>query len=462
MRSREFRDVPYAKPGTPEREELTAKAAQQIEQARINLMLNAPFFGMLVAYLRTELIWPEQWPRGVPATAFTDGRRICFNPMFALSIEHGCLCTVLCHEVLHAALDHISRLVGRIPLLWNFAADFVVNEVLQDFLLTTNTRAREWKMLPGVLLDARYRGMSAEQVYESLRKKADEQTRRLTEILLAADAQGNGSPGGGASTLEEVLKQIARGYTIFVRPASFANGTGSDGAEQSESSLASREIWTERLIRASQVAGQHGTLPESMQQVINGLLAPVVDWRVVLQAFVEQTARADYTFRQPNRNLLYMNLYLPSLSSPALREVVVIVDDSGSCQDSIRQFLSECVAIFDLYPGCLLHLVSCDVKPVHVLDWEPGDTEPSIDTKFSLYGGGGTSFVRPFEMIRDKGWEPSVVIYLTDLYGTMPPGDLDPGCPVLWVVNRPPGPGDRVPFGTMCHFNKLGQERPAG
>ena len=442
MKSPAARSIPYAPPGTPERDYLTEEAARRIEQARMNLMLSAPFFGMLVMHLRTILLWPEEWPRGVPTTAFTDGVRICFNPMFALYRDPSELCAVLCHEVLHAALDHIGRLQDHDPFLWNLAADYVVNEILLDFIRTTDTRAAQWKLPQGALVDSRYRGKSGEQVYEILRRNGLHGHR---------PTPSNDARAGGGMPMEEVVRQVAEGHTVFVRsledPRSLPDRTRD----------VQGDLWAERLVRAGQMAGFRGTLPAAIRHAIEGLLAPVVDWRVVLQAFVEQVARADYTFQRPNRNMLYLDLFLPSLSSPELREVVAIVDDSGSCQHAIKPFLSECAGIFDAFPGCLMHLVSCDTEPEHVLDWEPGDPEPGFDAKIELHGGGGTSFVKPFEMIREKAWEPSVVLYLTDLDGIMPEPELEPECAVLWVVNNTRHSQEELPFGNLCCYHELSE-----
>ena len=75
---------------------------------------------------------------------------------------------------------------------------------------------------------------------------------------------------------------------------------------------------------------------------------------------------------------------------------------------------------------------------------------PDLRHGVKLTGFGGTDFAPPFRMIREKEWSPAAVVYLTDMWALFPPADLEPPCPVLWVVT--PG-GDsspsELPFGTV-------------
>jgi predicted metal-dependent peptidase len=189
--------------------------------------------------------------------------------------------------------------------------------------------------------------------------------------------------------------------------------------------------------------------------LIDEILKPVVDWREVLARFVHDVSKDDYRWNRPNKNYLDAGLYLPGLYSEKLGEIVVILDDSGSCQMEIPQFLSEAIGIFDMFPGCLLHLITCDTEPTHVLDWEQGQDEPTFEGKHAVYGGGGTSFVKPFDMIREKEWKAKAVIYLTDLDGEIPDISKDPGCPVLWICINERHKQEELPFGELVVFTAL-------
>ena len=65
-------------------------------------------------------------------TAATDGERIFVNPEFFSGMTIVEQEGVLLHEVLHAALLHVPRRGGRDPMIWNIAADIVVNGIITD------------------------------------------------------------------------------------------------------------------------------------------------------------------------------------------------------------------------------------------------------------------------------------------------------------------------------------------
>ena len=93
----------------------------------------------------------------------TDGVSLYYNPEFVETLNAATLAGTLAHEVMHPALHHHVRRSGRDPKRWNMACDFAINPLLVDAGLN----------LPeGVLLDNRFRGMSAEQIYNLLESEA--------------------------------------------------------------------------------------------------------------------------------------------------------------------------------------------------------------------------------------------------------------------------------------------------
>jgi predicted metal-dependent peptidase len=97
----------------------------------------------------------------------TDGVSLYFNPEFVDTLNSATLAGVLAHEVMHPALQHHVRRCGRDPRRWNEACDYAINPLLLDAGLS----------LPeGVLVDHRFRGMSAEQIYNLREAEAQPQS----------------------------------------------------------------------------------------------------------------------------------------------------------------------------------------------------------------------------------------------------------------------------------------------
>lgn len=85
-------------------------------------------------------------------------QEIYINPNCSMSANEWKF--VLAHEFLHAALRHDVRREERDPILWNVAYDYVINGWLAEMNVG---------LMPEFsLFDARYKGMSAESVYDVL------------------------------------------------------------------------------------------------------------------------------------------------------------------------------------------------------------------------------------------------------------------------------------------------------
>jgi predicted metal-dependent peptidase len=135
-------------------------AGIRIQKARTTLLLDHPFFGSLLFRLK------GRENRSIPTMA-TDGVSLYYNPEFVDTLNSATLAGVLAHEVMHPALQHHVRRSGRDPRRWNEACDYAINPLLLDAGLS----------LPdGVLVDHRFRGMSAEQIYNLREGEAQPQS----------------------------------------------------------------------------------------------------------------------------------------------------------------------------------------------------------------------------------------------------------------------------------------------
>jgi predicted metal-dependent peptidase len=128
----------------------------KVTKARTRLLIEQPFFGTLC--LRLEISKRTDMP-----TMATDGRYIFYNPDFVEKLSHPELMGVFAHEVLHCALSHHTRRGDRHPVVWNIAADFVINPILKDAGM---------QLPAGCLYDQKYAGKSAEEVYADLMQNA--------------------------------------------------------------------------------------------------------------------------------------------------------------------------------------------------------------------------------------------------------------------------------------------------
>ena len=92
--------------------------------ARVGLLLRHPFFGNMAT--RLKILAADDWL----GTAAVDGRNLYYNTQFFNAMNNKEIEFVIAHEILHMVFDHIGRRGDRNPMLYNIAADYIVNNTL--------------------------------------------------------------------------------------------------------------------------------------------------------------------------------------------------------------------------------------------------------------------------------------------------------------------------------------------
>ena len=203
------------------------------------------------------------------------------------------------------------------------------------------------------------------------------------------------------------------------------------------------QLWQQRLAAAAQQAAQAGKMSQSLARMVDHLLQPQLPWRMLLARYMKVSARDDYSFQRPSRR--EGEAILPSLASSMI-DVLVFLDTSGSIgADEMREFISEVDGLkSQMRARITLH--GCDVKLCEKGPWIFESWEPLFLPQ-ELTGGGGTSFIPPFEWIEREQLRPDLVMYFTDAEGDFP--KREPHCPVIWLVK---GKG-RIPWGQRVQLN---------
>ena len=361
---------------------------RRLSAAMIRLRARMPFFAALALFARMR--FREDIP-----TAATDGRDVFWNPAFLESLTAPQLCGVLLHEVLHAALLHVTRRMERDPIFWNIAADIVVNGMIAAEIYRAN--AEEMISLPeGVVRDTKLEAFSVEEVYELILK--DPKAHRLADAWRDLLTPVWGAPSERAALETHWRAAQAQARTLF------------------------------------RAVGR-GNLPAELQRELAALEVSQLDWRSHLWRFLVRTPT---DFSGFDRRFIGRGLYLEQLEGESLR-VFVAADTSGSVDNpQLAQFLSETQGILRSYPHIL-----CDFYYADAAAYGPYRLEADTDiTAFPKpVGGGGTDF-RPFfaavAAALEKGDafettlpETAICVYLTDGHGTFPD---PPPYHTLWVV----------------------------
>jgi predicted metal-dependent peptidase len=411
----------------------------RISKQRTALVLSQPFFGALA--LRLKVVEDPSCE-----TFWVDGECLGYNPAHLASLNDLEVRGVLAHEVLHVANGHCWRIGARDPKRWNDACDYAVNPLVLDAGL----------LLPkGVLLDARFTGKSAEEIYGQLTEEARQKAKapqkqpgkepeKLPEPKPAqADAKQPGKPeqpGTPGKPDQNNGQDEPAGPVETSKPV--PNSCGEVRPYQGEDKPTKEAEWKVAVIQAAKAAQMHGKLPGSLQAMVGEAVRPVVDWRAVLQRFAQQASPSDYSFAVPNRRYLHLGFYLPSLHSPAVADAVFVRDSSGSVTaETQAQFNAEILATFHCLQPARLIVMDCDTRVTQVQIFERGDSPDILPVR----GGGGTAFVAPFDKVLTEGINPAFLVYLTDMDGRFPA--TVPHYPVLWASTTPLSRAKKAPFG---------------
>jgi predicted metal-dependent peptidase len=388
----------------------------RIQKARTTLLLDHPFFGTLLFRLGARA-------RNSIATMATDGVSLFFNPDFVETLNAAELAGVLAHEVMHPALQHHTRRGDRNPKRWNMACDYAINPMLVDAGL----------ILPkDVLLDHRFRGMSAERIYNLLEEQENQDTSNEKTQDRPAEGGGDASCNEGEEGDTPSSLQTPGGIGQVLDAPEPIDGEDASVADQS------RE-WQIAVEQAENVAKLAGKLPAGVERSLEAAQTAGVDWRELLRRAWSETIPSDYSWTHPNRRHIWAGLYLPGVTSEGVGEIAIAVDCSGSVNArQLGLFEAEIRSILGGQQPRLVHVLYFDAEVHKVETYQAGQP-----ITLAPVGGGGTDFRPCFRWLEEQGITPQTLIFLTDLCGTFP-GDAPP-YPVLWASSevRP------VPFGEV-------------
>lgn len=404
---------------------------ERLAKTRLNLILDAPFFGTL-AFKLTAV------PDASTPSAMTDGKTIRINPDFAAKLTDPQLTGLMVECITHCAMGHLWRRGSRDMDGWNKAADQAAWEIISGLQSATDGRIL---MPPNGHCDPRFAKLSTEEIYHLMQQEEGKDPNNGQKYQSPGAFQ-NPAPDSGKGDPDPNGKD---GQGDKEGQGQDDGGGGDPGGESPPPPESLQDEWKSAVAQAATVERQkrQGNLPAWMKSLVDELIEPKVPWTEHVREFCHRLSRDDYSFRRPNRRFLARGFVLPSLQSERLGPIVGAFDTSGSifCHPQLVQaILSEFQGVLDLCRPETMHLMDCDTRVHQQVEYQPGDDLRA----FVPEGGGGTDFRPIFEAIDALPEPPACLIFLTDLWGRFP--DTPPDYPVLWANFG--DPTEKAPFGT--------------
>ena len=384
---------------------------QKVSEAKAKLLVDYPYFGTLASRLELK-------PNDNIQAYLSDGVRFEYNDEYLLELSQEELSFALANGAMHAALAYENRQNGRVSWLWQLATDHAINTMLV---------ANGLEAPMEVIIESRFEGMYAEEIYAILKDEIqneefdndesnetgfNEENKKSQEQL--RDAEGNHDPDKKREQM-----QVENEY-------------------RKQEILAQEEMFEQFANDALEKMNEQGNLPLDIERFFELIDSSKVDWRQELYQAIDRHYYDNYRMMPPSKKLLYTGIYLPSLYSDTLR-LTIAIDSSGSVDEALLStFMSEVEAILIHFPSYVIDLIVCDAKVQSYRQIVSGEA-----LEVEIKGGGGTDFRPVFELIESELVQPSLLLYFSDTKGNFP--EDEPYYDVLWIASEPLD----VPFGTV-------------
>ncbi len=414
---------------------------RRIERGLKMLTVPMPYLAGLAAALKFSL------DDRIPTMGMFASGRMIANPKFAAKLKDNELIFVLAHELMHLALRTHERARGSQTLEFNYAHDYIINDILRAELGFTNVPAGGLDM-PG----AREKG--AEEIVLEMRRNAQSMQSK-TQVFdgqqttvgrmfggkgsgKSAESDGEGT-GDGRPEAGDVLDE-KREREMFPGEADAQKADAEKMREAAARALAlARAIGAVRGMRGLGGGGQ-----SEMVTALRGLYRTA--WQIVLQRWMESVAPGDRTFMRPSRRQVERDdVVLPGRRRQGWI-LNVVLDTSGSMNDEIPRALGAIADYCDAVGVDQVRLLQCDTEVT-------GDemVEPSDLARFQVTGYGGSDLSPAMLRLGEDGNVRAAAI-ITDGDILFPPQPMP--YEVLWVL--PPGasPSFQPPYGRIVHMQQ--------
>ena len=364
----------------------------------------------------------------VPTMGVFASGRLVANPDFTARLNDNELVFVLAHELLHLALRTHERAKGSGQLEFNYAHDYIINDMLRAALGVATIPAGGLDM-PGA------REKSAEQIVVEMRRNGDMVSSRTRvwdgEVTVAGRVFGPAASGVNASHPDESGDVLgdARERELFP-------GDCADQARRANEigELAARGLALGKAMGAMRGRGSEAGAARQLVDALRGIYS--TPWQMALQTWLEGVVPGERTFVRPSRRGAdRSDVVLPGRKRHSWM-LNVVLDTSGSMSEEIPRALGAIADFCDAAAVDDIRLVQCDTQVTsdEVLT-------PAALAAYEVSGYGGSDLTPAMLALAD---DPRVTaaIVITDGDITYPAGPMPYA--LLWIL-PPHAPGGFAP-----------------
>lgn len=294
---------------------------------------------------------------------------------------------MLRHEAWHVIGFDMLRAKDRDPEVWNKACDYWINHMIY------HDQSYSLSLPNGCLYSEKFKNWDKEEIYE---------------YLLVDNEKPNNDKYG--SDLRDSSDEQSDSY-----------------GENDRNKLA--ELVAKSAIQAKAAGGK---IPADIQDYLDNLYSPKLNWKQLLIKYMHSLNRHDYSFKRPNKRFLPQGILLPSSYSEGVGTIYVATDQSSSVSDDdYQRYIGAIKDIQKSLEPELIEVIGFTNKIIHRTKV---DKTGDIDLlKYRTRGGTDVRCV--FDYIENNKLNPDVLLVFSDMETRLPP---KPKYDVIWVcINNP-------------------------
>lgn len=423
-----------------------AKYNKIVEDAMVDLCLDFEIIG----YMALNIGGVKVVDNIHNAVGWTDYKSIYVNAVYAdkhnLTKEH--IKFLIAHEVFHILILTRSRREDRDPTLWNTASDFAINELLiNDEAVVTGKTVGQF--IDFGCYDPAYRNMSAEQIYNLLKKEQDKLNKMLNNMFdNSGDSQQDNSKDGD----QENQSTPPSNNSENSDSGNKEDNSEDDSEDEEESQGFNLDIHLdlddpeiqedlrEAVLRVNQIlesSAAQGKLSNGMKRLIDSLPKVKENWRYNLEKYIKSFKKAESTWKRPNKRYSAAGFYLPTRFDTPELKLAVGIDTSGSIgKEELSKFFAHVLKItksfktFEIQVFCWSTMAHENtlriINEKNYKSFNP--LEPGYIESF-----GGTIAQSCFDFTKTLKTQPDCLIVFSDGYFESEIKDFN-SCPTIFAI----------------------------
>jgi predicted metal-dependent peptidase len=364
---------------------------------------------------------------------FASGRMVA-NRQFVAKLKENELVFVLAHELLHLALRTHDRAKGSGRLEFNYAHDYIINDILRAELGFTHVPAGGLDM-PGA------KEKSAEQIVIEMRKDGDKMQSK-TQVWDGQSISARGAlnqPGQGQQQPDDAgdVMDDAKERELF------PECKGGQAAKAKEMQAAAAKALA--LGKAMGAMKGRGVESGEMTQTVMALRGVYkTPWEVALQKWIESVAPGERTYLRPSRREVSGSDVVLAGRKRESWMLNVVLDTSGSMTDEISPALGAIADFCEQLSVDEIRLVQCDAAVT-------GDEmlSPEALANYEISGFGGSDLSPAMRSLGEDA-RVTAALVITDGDIAFPPEEMP--YDVLWVVTANAYTSFNPPYGHVIRM----------